>query len=349
MRLGLCLRPALARDYGFAHVCLTALDYPDAAFDELLHASLAAYEAESCERLPHREIEQQWITRAWCGNADHRWPDGQLVRHSMLGRPIDALNASRDDIYAFTHALLYATDLGRTTIRIPRAKRMLLADAEATLARCLDSEDYDLGGEVLLTWPLLGAAWSATASFGFKVLARVEDQVGFLPAPLTRLDRYRSFARGEERSRYVLATVYHTAYVMGLLCAITLDGGKPLPLKTWGRVGSGSEVNLGDLLDLLHGASPRHDGKDPHWLSDFQGLAPHEQDVLAPMLLTIALQRAARTHNLKRMRDTLELGVRLGLVLGPGPQQAAQLLQRAAALTPCRATSPPLPDEPQLP
>jgi hypothetical protein len=51
------------------------------------------------------------------------------------------------------------------------------------------------------------------------------------------------------------------------------------------------------------------------------------------MLLTIALQRAARSHNLQNMRDAREVGVRLGLVMGPASLQAAEFLQRAATLS----------------
>lgn len=229
--------------------------------------------------------------------------------------------------------MLYATDLGQAAIRVPRSKRLILADAEAALARCLDFEDYDLGGEVLLTWPLLSSSWSAVACFGFKVLARVEDEVGFLPAPITRLDRYRSLERAEERSRYALATAYHTAYVMGLLCAITLNPGKPVPHKTWATNRRGADKELAPLLDLLHSASTRDKGKEPHWLSDFWTLDPHERAATLPMLLTIALQRAARSHNLQNMRDALEVGVRLGLVMGPASLQAAEFLQRAATLS----------------
>lgn len=94
MRLGLCLRPALARDYGFAHICLSALNHPDADFDGLLRSGVAAYEAESRKRPPHRELEQRWIARVWSGNFHHSRSDVQLSRGSMIGRPIDTLRAA---------------------------------------------------------------------------------------------------------------------------------------------------------------------------------------------------------------------------------------------------------------
>jgi len=195
LRVGLCMRPALARDYGLAHVCLSAIGYPDAVFDSLYRSSVEAHSAGFRERVPYRMMEQRWIHRVWSGTRGRTPEDGRIARNSMLARSPGALIASRDDVYAFTHALMYASDFGEMPTGIPRSKRAVLEDAEASLARCLDMEDYDLAGELLLAWPLLSYRWSASASFAFRVLARVEDEVGFLPAPTTRVDRYHSRTR----------------------------------------------------------------------------------------------------------------------------------------------------------
>ena len=96
---------------------------------------------------------------------------------------MDLLGGSREDICAFTHALMYVRDFNNRPLRLPRAKRLILADAEAALAWCLGEQDYDLAGEVLLARPLTRTDWNAVAGFGFRVLATVEDEAGFLPAP----------------------------------------------------------------------------------------------------------------------------------------------------------------------
>jgi hypothetical protein len=57
---------------------------------------------------------------------------------------MDLLNGSREDIYVFPHALMYVTGFNVCPSRLPRPKTMILADAEAALARCLDEQDYDL-------------------------------------------------------------------------------------------------------------------------------------------------------------------------------------------------------------
>src|SRR6266566_4615138 len=208
MLLGVCLEPSLALDYSQAHVCLTRLGYPDTFFDTLLRQSMNSQAFAGRERTPHRMHEQQWIMEIWDPSTES---NPSVVRKSALNLPMDLLNGSREDVYAFTHSLMYVSDRNIRPRRLPRQRTAILAEAEAALARCLDEQDYDLGGEVLLAWPLTGKSWSPTATFGFRVLARVEDVVGFLPSPATRMQRLNNL-RGDERAGYLLATAYHTAY-----------------------------------------------------------------------------------------------------------------------------------------
>jgi hypothetical protein len=239
----------------------------------------------------------------------------------MLGRPVAALSVRREDAYAFTHALMYVTDLGARRTRFPRPSAAMLGDAEAALAHRMDADDFDLAGELLLTWPYLRRPWSTAAEFSFQVLADVEDKVGFLPAPITRAERYRNL-KGEERTRYGLATAYHTAYVMGLLCAAMLC--TPPRRATEGGDLAAAHDAVGALLPYLDG------DKTPHWQAFFDRLAPAGKTGLAPWLLTIALQRAAASIDFAKVRALLELAVRFRIAEGPAPRQAANLLRRAA-------------------
>jgi hypothetical protein len=201
-------------------------------------------------------------------------------------------------------------------------------------------EDYDLCGEVLLAWPLLGSRWSASASFAFRVLARVEDEVGFLPAPTTRLDRYRRLGRAEDRRRYVLATAYHTAYVLGVLCAMMLRPGGTRAQCGWRTAGLNSETDYGNLRDLLRGIVPWGPAKDDqHRLADLDKLPLRERMALSPLLLTVALQRAAKSDDLARLRHLLEIGLRLRIASGPAPREAVRVLRSSTLLGASLATS----------
>jgi len=237
---------------------------------------------------------------------------------------MDPLNGSRDDIYGFTHALMYVTDFNIRPRPLPRERAAILAEAEVALARRPDEQDYDLAGEVLLAWPLSGRSWSAAASFGFRLLARVEDEAGFLPAPSTRLERLNSL-QGSERSAYLLATAYHTVYVTGLLSAVALQPGRTPPAGIPGNVKSGSARHILQFL--------KPDDRSAHWRDEFDRLTGGERDALAGLLLKIALRRRTLQRGFGAIHQLLEMAYAVGLADTPAASQAAELLERLSAVS----------------
>jgi hypothetical protein len=323
--LAICLEPALALDYAHAHVCLSHLGYPDEEFDELLKQGLRAQAATGRERPPHRMLEQLWTEDLGPGSPSHS-PGAiqQVAKRSLLNLPMDLLNGSRDDIYAFTHALLYFARFNGRSLRLPRPRSILHAEAEGALARCLDDEDYDLAGELLLTWPLTGKAWSPVATFGFFVLAQVEDAAGFLPAPSTRVDRLNSL-QGDERLKYLLATSYHTVYVMGLLCAAALRPRRAPPLKVLTvRAARGFASKILPHLDI--------DERAVHWRGVLDTMKELERDAIAGFLLNVAIHRKFKKRDFNGLRSLLEIGHASNLTDSPVSSQAAEMLERIATL-----------------
>jgi Domain of unknown function (DUF6895) len=321
IRLEVCLHPAIAWDYAQAHVLLSRLGYQDSRFDALLEHSDKSQARGGRERTPHRMLEQEWIRETW---RDSRTPLRRCnpALNSVLGQPMDLLNGNREDIYAFTHALMYVTGFNGSPRRLPRARAVILGEAEAALARCLDQQDYDLCGELLLAWPLTGAAWSAAAAFAFSVLEHVEDQVGFLPAPRTRLDRLNKL-QGGDRADYLLATAYHTAYVMGLLCAVLLQAGRsPLPRIPTNTSARGSAKTILRYLDA--------DGRETHWRNQLDQLGDQERDAIVGFLFSIALHRKISQREFGAVHQLLKTGYDLGLADAPAASQAAEMLERLA-------------------
>jgi hypothetical protein len=321
---GICTYPALAFDYAQAHVLLSALGYRDAEFDSLLEHSLVSQAAFGRERPPHRVLEREWIRDIWMtsGKGPRRLCSS-MARQSILGHPIDIFNSSRDDGYAFTHVLMYITNLGIHASRLPRARESILAEAEGALAGCLDDQDYDLGGEFLFAWPLTGASWSAAAVFAFRVLARVEDEAGFLPASSTRLDRLKKL-EGTERSNYLFATAYHTAFVMGVLCSAALLPGRTPPLRIAARNRIHGIANK--ILPYVELAP-----SGPHWQHDFDQLDETERDAIGPLLLAVALRRNIRGRQFRATWDLLKIAYDHHIADSPAASQAAEILERFAA------------------
>jgi hypothetical protein len=327
MQLGMCLEPTLALDYSQAHICLSRLGYPDPRFDALLAKCLQSQVRGARERPPHRVLEQRWLERTWGETRAEQWSTlGSLARRSALGRPMDLLSGSREDVYAFTHALMYAANFNHLPDPLPRRSSVILAEAEAALGRCLDEQDYDLGGEVLLAWPLTRVKWSAVAAFSFRVLARVEDRAGVLPSQATSVKRL-SMLEDKQRSTYLLATAYHTAYVMGLLCAVSLQPGRAPPRRI-PRGGFPSD-SASKMLMLL--------GSDAvvlHWREELEALEPREQDALAQLLFHIALRRKVSLRDFEGARRVLAIGANLKLSRSPLAIQTAEMLQRLAEAAP---------------
>jgi len=323
--LGICLYPALAIEYAQAHVFLSRIGYPDSRFDKMLDKSIGAQSHFGRERPPHRMLEQEWVKRVWTGSSE---PAGRhisdMIANSALSHPIDVLHGTREDLYAFTHALMYATCFNISPWKIGKKTELILEEAEAMLARCIDEQDYDLAGELLLAWPLTGSTWSPLAAFAFRVLMRVEDEAGFLPSPATRIDTLQKL-EGEKKKKYLHATAYHTAYVMGLLCSASLQTG----------MGSLSKISTNELtskipekiLEFL-----RAGNLNPHWLADFDRLTENEQYPLADLLLNIALYRSVQQKQYDTVFELIQIAYEENIGGNALVTQAAELLDRLSQL-----------------
>jgi hypothetical protein len=323
---GICLEPGLARDHALAHLILNRLGYPDSTTDRLLVASLRMGCGSGPERLPHRELEQEWLARLSVMDGDPLNPDPGLPGRSMLGRPLDVLTSTRDDVYAFTHAVMYLTDLGERQVQLPRSAEEIAADAEAALAYALDIEDFDLAAETLLTWPMLRISWSPGACIGFGVIASAADELGFVPGPSFEKDHFEGLT-GYRADDYILTSSYHTNLVWGFLCAATLRPGcSPLPMT---KQPAGVD-RVGDvLLDLDPGCT------SPLWRRA-RTMNAAQRDAAAPLLVVALLRRAASAGRFATIREALRIALAAGLTEAPAPQQSAALLRRSTILATVR-------------
>lgn len=334
MLRGVCLEPAVAFEYATAHICLKRLGFYDGDFDAMLDLSAASQASDGRERAPHRMLEQEWLKQGWLyPEGLPRLRSGSQVTNSVLNRTMDLLHGTREDMYCFTHALMYLRDFNIFTRPLPRMRQALLEEAEGMLARCLDEQDYDLAGEVLLAWPLTGESWSPAAAFAFRVLSRVEKAAGFLPAPSTRIDHMKSLDT-ETGRQYFLATAYHTVYVMGLLCAAVLSPNRRPPVRIPAvpvRAGAFDAVS-----SCLEG-----DDRRAHWQDELEELDLAERESLSEFILSIALHREFGRRNFEAMQNLLSVGNALGLTANPVASQAAEMMTRVSQFVLFEPLTPP--------
>jgi hypothetical protein len=312
--LGLALHPSICLQLAMSHILLRRLGRQDEPFDRVLGASLESSARRGHEVVPHRLLETAWLESLWRGSEVAGFDTA--ARSSVLSHPIDLISGTRDDAYAHTHALMYFTDFGYAFERpLPRPRSEILAESAAVLARSLLLEDYDLAAEALMAWPLTGAEPSPAAAFGFRVLAELEDAVGILPAKNGTPEKFAQLL-GQERTKYALASSYHTVYVMGMLCALALRN--PPPVIEDSAPGATDE-----LLALVPDA-------DTPWRRTLDGLTPGGRAAVQPLLLDVALLESARSNDFAAVATLLELAVRNGLADTPLCAQSAELLQRVA-------------------
>lgn len=313
------LRPLLAPELGVAHLCLTAMGRPDAQFDQAFRSVLATSSAGPAERVAWKDLEADW----------HRTLGAPLppldvaaaTRRTAYNQSQDVLFGTRESAYAVTHGLIYAASFGRRPPRLTRPLSNLLDDAGSMVARCLDEDDYDLGAELLLTWPYTRTPWSPTAHFGMLTLLDVEDACGILPSMTLRADRFSELPP-VERERYYFHEGYHTAYVMGLLVAAILRTGQELPraMPLSGEYDDG-------LAERLRAIIPARD-EVPQWERVCDALSPRQRAGIAPLLADIGIRRAARASDFNLVHRILVEAVTGGIRPTAAMQQGNELLVR---------------------
>lgn len=314
MLLNICLKPGLALDYAQAHICLDYAGYPNAQFDKALRAALESSAANSIERTPYRMMEGEWLKKLW--NRGHEDNLDFWAQLSCLNHPVDLFCESSDGAYSISHALMYGA-FERN--KIPGIDLEIIFQlVESLVIRYLDEQNYDIAGELLMAWPLLNRKWTPAASFALNCLFKIEERVGFLPAP--GLERSKiDGAEQEEKRTYIYSINYHTVLVMGLLCSVMLKN--PLCEETVSDAVSYPDKWRNKIENEIH------TGKDVHWYEFYQSLDSVQKEQLLPMLYQVCLTRWIRDKQYGDVKKLLDLN-NDELHNMEASRQARELLQR---------------------
>lgn len=328
----LCRDTGRALEHASAHLFLGDAGYPDEAFHRLLDELLEGELPGGAERLPNHQLECEWLDQIRRGRVEVEPIDAELLAATCIGWPLDLLACSTLDLYMFTHVVLYASDMGRRPVRLPRPVDEVLAEAEAGLAAALDADNFDLAAELLWTWPMLDRPWSPAAVFAFELLSKVQDELGFLPGP----DHARWTAEpapGLAPDEVVLRTSYHATLVMGMLCAAALRPGAALPASPVSPVSpvspQGRDAGPPPATGWLARLPPR--APTPRWQQAFEALDARRQAALTPLCFSVWFRRAA-AGDVSRLRDALAATLEHGSGEGPSARQALMRLRRATAV-----------------
>lgn len=221
--LNIALNPALAIDYSFPHICISKLGSEDKIFDKFIQETLD--QNYSIERRPYREMEQSWIKSI--SNFNHQKSNTDWSSKSVLYKKINIFSKGTDMAYALTHAIMYSNF--ETSEPKIKSNKKLNQTLEALVVKYIEKQDYDVAGELVLSWLLINDHITEIISFAITCLFEIDQVVGFLPAP--NMDT--KFILGQEledRKTYMYSINYHTAYVMGMVISVLLS--KIVPTKT---------------------------------------------------------------------------------------------------------------------
>lgn len=321
----LCNDAGRALEHASAHLFLADAGYRDDDFARLLDGIVAGNAERGTERLPNHQLELEWLDQIRDRSVDAMRAGEALLAETCLGWPLDVLGCSTIDLYLLTHAVMYASDMGRRAVWLPRPTGEVLRDVEAALAAALDADNFDLAAELLWTWPMLRQAWSPTASFAFDVLARAQDEHGFLPGPdHARWAGDRAHGLSDEDLR--LRTSYHANVVMGILCAAALHPrSAPAPMAPMNADDPGRARLLGRL--------PRRPFV-PRWQGAFEALDERRQSALSSLCLDVWFRRATASNDFAQLREALGVAADIDdgeACEGPSARQALTRLRRAMA------------------
>lgn len=341
--VSLSLHPGLALDLALVPLHLRDLGLGDPRLEPLLADLFGAERLTGPERPAHRRLEQLWLHGLWTGSPDRK-RIALALTDSALAWEFDHLSGTTDDAYAFTHAILYATDHGRNEADLPRPIEQIEADADAMLAVALDAGNHDLATEMLWTWPMLGLDWSPLAATAHDFLAGIARREGFLPGPgfdQTVCDELPA----EQRDLYILQTSYHTTFVHGMLVAAVRVRDVRATGVGWDRevrVGAAirdRETRVADAaaIPLVPLIADRFAEVLPplpvseQWWAYISGLSPERRHALGTAFTAMALRRATATADIGAVHHVLQLAEECNLPMTPPLRQEYLLLHRAMA------------------
>lgn len=313
----LCLHPGIALDLALVPIHLRDLGLGNPCLEPFLDSVLDDDRPLGPERPAHRRLETEWLHGLWSGRVNST-VCANTLRATSLAWEFDHLSGTTDDAYAFTHAVLYATDHGRRSVPLPRMQEQIEADADAILAVALDASNHDVAAEILWTWPMLRIPWSPLAAEAWRFLADVAAQ-GFLPGPGFDPSIHNRLP-AVERDAYVLQTSYHTTLVHGMLVAAVMTGAPPTTAPSL----------LPTVCDLVTDLTPPLTvSRD--WWSHVDGLSAARRRALGPAFVTMALRRAVVAADIRGLARVVREAAQRGIPKTPALRQAHRLLANAVA------------------
>jgi hypothetical protein len=192
----------------------------------VVHCALESPYLDCSEHVPFRLLDRRWVLSLADNPTE---PQADVLRLSAACRTTHPIYMTREDGYAVTHTIMYATDFGAHAVPPELHGEAAWHTIDAAVAWCTAAGDYDLLAELLLAQLLLRRQLSAYGAIAWRRSRHTWDVLGFLPSPSLSTASFRALDDQAEQRQYALFNMYHTVLVGGLLCAAFLDCGPTAP------------------------------------------------------------------------------------------------------------------------
>jgi hypothetical protein len=280
--------PQSAATLGAGHIFLTVSGNADPHFEALVKSALDDGFGETVERVPYRQLDQRWTRNLQRHDA---LPVDDLLSHSILNSRAHPFYMTQGDAYAVTHAVMYATDFGRNALPLSLDRNRVHDMILSGLAWHIVSQDFDLLIEYLMCAECVGLRDSAHAQFGWHVVRRLWDQIGFVPGPTFDAAHFRTL-QGVRQDSYAVEHMYHTNFVLAMYCAVRLAMGGASVAETFAADDDRDEIEL--LLGAALSIEGTRSCPEAPWFAALDD-APIPDPLLVPVLWgAIAIEAVRR-------------------------------------------------------
>ncbi|CAM3950277.1 DUF6895 domain-containing protein [Nocardiopsis gilva] len=134
---------------------------------------------------------------------------------------VDPFSATENQVYALTHALLYATDLGGRPAPPcggQEAERRLREALHTLLGVHLATDHYDLAAELVMCAEIAGDVSDGLVRHAWRRITAAQREDGSIPGPPFQ-EAVLAERTGAAADAYVFRTCYHTTLVTALAAA----------------------------------------------------------------------------------------------------------------------------------
>lgn len=321
--------PRLSASLGTLLLVLEHFGLATAQESAAVRSGFGSQYVDSSEHVPFRLLDRRWVRELATGIEE---PLDEAVRLSGACRATNPIYMSREDGYAITHTVMYATNFGQRVAPAALLGQRLWDTIDAAIAWCLGSGDFDLLAELLLSQIYLQQRLSAYGRIAWRQCRSTWDDMGFLPSPSLSAETFTMCADETARRQYAFHNMYHTILVSGLLCLAYLDH-DPAPTasprqersgyvgsETIGRALKAAAGHLTDVMGISHDDA-EHTIAAIQWSADETNIEAlisrwsddrASPDIVQRMAIDASIVLAAQNYNLAQLASALRMAGRVG-------------------------------------